>query len=291
MEKIMTSLAVGLLFLSNVTITSAEVNLGYGSSATADEQAGMAVLKSIQTQDVSVMKKYLSTKEYIQHNLDYPNGAQAVFGALESGAFKGTTIQTYRAFQDGDIVVLHSVYGGAWNNSKPQVVMDVFRFDGDKIVEHWDNLAAIKDDGDRTTQLNGAMTPVADLDKTEANRALLEKLGQVFFVEGKYDRIGEFFDEDRYVQHSVGYGTDIQPLKRFLSSLPEGTPFYEKIEYIHVQGNFGLMMSKGYPDKKTGLASAYFDLFRIQDGKIVEHWDAVQVIPAEKDWKNKNGKF
>jgi predicted SnoaL-like aldol condensation-catalyzing enzyme len=29
----------------------------------------------------------------------------------------------------------------------------------------------------------------------------------------------------------------------------------------------------------------------IDNDKIVEHWDVIEEIPAEKDWKNSNGKF
>jgi predicted SnoaL-like aldol condensation-catalyzing enzyme len=32
-------------------------------------------------------------------------------------------------------------------------------------------------------------------------------------------------------------------------------------------------------------------LFRIENAKIAEHWDVVQEIPAQRDWKNRNGKF
>ena len=51
------------------------------------------------------------------------------------------------------------------------------------------------------------------------------------------------------------------------------------------------MQSQGFPDQTTGLASAYYDLFRLEDGKIVEHWDVVQTIPPVEDWANSNGKW
>jgi predicted SnoaL-like aldol condensation-catalyzing enzyme len=36
---------------------------------------------------------------------------------------------------------------------------------------------------------------------------------------------------------------------------------------------------------------AYYDLFRVRDGKIAEHWNAIEEVPPADQWKNKNGKF
>lgn len=251
----------------------------------------IAVLEAIESGDVTAMEDYLNQTTYTQHNLAYPDGAAPIIGATQSGAFTGTTIETVRSFEDGDYVVLQSEYGGTWNNDTAQVAFDIFRFENGLIVEHWDNLTNIQDDGDGTTQLNGALTPAIGLNDTEANRAVITETSQKIFIEGLYSTIGNYFDTTNYTQHSVGYGTDIQPLLEFLSTLPEGTPFYQSIEFIHVEGNFALMMSQGFPDQTTGLSSAYFDLFRIESGLIVEHWDVVQAIPAEEDWANDNGKW
>ena len=35
----------------------------------------------------------------------------------------------------------------------------------------------------------------------------------------------------------------------------------------------------------------FYDLFRIENGKIVEHWDTIEEIPPRSEWKNQNGKF
>jgi hypothetical protein len=34
-----------------------------------------------------------------------------------------------------------------------------------------------------------------------------------------------------------------------------------------------------------------FDIFRFENGKIAEHWDTIEEIPARGAWKNDNGKF
>jgi predicted SnoaL-like aldol condensation-catalyzing enzyme len=37
--------------------------------------------------------------------------------------------------------------------------------------------------------------------------------------------------------------------------------------------------------------TAIYDLFRIENGKIAEHWDTLEAIPSRNQWKNSNGKF
>jgi hypothetical protein len=40
-----------------------------------------------------------------------------------------------------------------------------------------------------------------------------------------------------------------------------------------------------------GKPTAFFDLFRVENGKLAEHWDTVATIPDRSTWKNANGKF
>lgn len=280
-----------IIITFSMLFTSCSDDDDNGTVQPTNIEKSIAVLQAIQSGNVTAMQDYISATTYIQHNLSYPDGAAAVIGATQSGAFNGTTINTVRSFEDNDIVVLHSEYGGTWNGGTPQAVFDVFRFQNGLIVEHWDNLDNVNDDSDGTTQFNGTLTPTTDLNKTEANRTVVAETSQKIFIEGLYSTIENYFDATNYVQHSVGFGTDIQPLLGFLSTLPEETPFYQSIEFIHVKGNFALMQSQGFPDATSGLSSAYYDLFRLENGKIVEHWDVVQTIPAEADWANSNGKW
>jgi len=54
------------------------------------------------------------------------------------------------------------------------------------------------------------------------------------------------------------------------------------------EGNFVLVMREG---SFGGKPTAFFDLFRVEAGKIAEHWDVLQEIPPKEQWKNANGKF
>jgi predicted SnoaL-like aldol condensation-catalyzing enzyme len=51
------------------------------------------------------------------------------------------------------------------------------------------------------------------------------------------------------------------------------------LAYINPTGGFG--------DRVT----SYYNLYRIQNGKIAEHWDTLEHIPPRTEWKNSNGKF
>jgi hypothetical protein len=61
-------------------------------------------------------------------------------------------------------------------SSVPKVGFDLFRFEDGKIVEHWDNLqeTATAPSPSGHTMIDGP-TAASDLDKTEVNKALLER--------------------------------------------------------------------------------------------------------------------
>ncbi len=41
----------------------------------------------------------------------------------------------------------------------------------------------------------------------------------------------------------------------------------------------------------AGQPTSYYDLFRIENGQIAEHWNVMETILPESEWKNSNGKF
>jgi predicted SnoaL-like aldol condensation-catalyzing enzyme len=63
---------------------------------------------------------------------------------------------------------------------------------------------------------------------------------------------------------------------------------YDHIHKVLGEGNFVLVASEG---TLAGQHTAFFDLFRVENGKIAEHWDTIEPIPAKAQWKNSNGKF
>ena len=63
---------------------------------------------------------------------------------------------------------------------------------------------------------------------------------------------------------------------------------YFKIHKVLGQGNFVLVMSEG---AFGGAPTSYYDLFRVENGKIAEHWDVMETIAEKSTWQHQNGKF
>jgi predicted SnoaL-like aldol condensation-catalyzing enzyme len=83
-------------------------------------------------------KKYIGNK-YLQHNPYVPNGAEAFYGYFE-GFFKEhpkSHVEIKRVLGDGDLVVLH-LHSKIDAEDRGKAIVDIFRVENGKIVEHWD---------------------------------------------------------------------------------------------------------------------------------------------------------
>ena len=250
----------------------------------------LALINTFATGDTDAAKNLLA-EGYIQHNLAYGTGRDAFLGSvtyLASAPVK-TTVNNIRAFEDGDKVFLQTVYNFA--GAGEQVAFDIFRFDNEgKIAEHWDNLAAkTEPNPSGHTQIDGTME-VTDLDKTEENRKLVEDFLYDVMQGNNLDKTPDYFDGDTYIQHNTGIADGVSGLNEALAALAEQNiqMIYTTTHQVLAQGNFVLAVSEGtFGDKPT----AYYDLWRVENGKIAEHWDVMETIADKSTWQNQNGKF
>lgn len=243
------------------------------------------LLKSIETGDGKPVG-YINASRYIQHNLAVGDGL-AGFGAVLQALPKGSAkVNTVRVLQDGPFVVAHTDY----NFFGPKIGFDIFRFEDGKIVEHWDNLQEkVGANPSGHTMLDGA-TAVTDLEKTEANKALVRSFVDDVLVNGKMEKLTGYFDGDNYTQHNPAIGDGLSGLGKALGEMAKMgiTMKYSQIHKILGEGNFVMVVSEG---SFAGKPTSFYDLFRVQNGKIAEHWDTIETIPARAEWKNSNGKF
>ena len=60
------------------------------------------------------------------------------------------------------------------------------------------------------------------------------------------------------------------------------------VAHYHGERNHQGIVSEG---TLGGRHTAFYDLFRVQNGKVAEHWDVIEPIAPKDQWKNQNGKF
>ena len=233
----------------------------------------------------------LLAEGYIQHNLAYGTGLDAFVGSvayLASAPVK-TTVNNIRSFADGDKVFLQTIYNFA--GAGEQVAFDIFRFDDSgKIAEHWDNLAALAaSNPSGHTQTDGTIA-ITDLDKTEENRELVKNFLYDVMQGNHPEKTPDYFDGDTYIQHNTGIADGLSGLGTALAALAEQgiQMIYTTVHQVLAQGNFILAVSEG---TFGGAPTAYYDLWRVENGKIAEHWDVIETIADQSTRANDNGKF
>lgn len=254
--------------------------------AISNKQKAVAVIRSLETGDKEPVG-FINPDKYIQHNLAVGDGL-AGFGAVlanaPAGGFKAEVI---RAIEDGDYVVLHNRY----DFFGPKAGFDIFRFEEGKIVEHWDNLTPITaPNPSGRTQFDGETT-LSDLDKTESNKKLVAGFVNDVLKEGKTGLLTTYINPDKYLQHNSGVADGLDGLGAALDYFAKNglVMVYEKVHKVLGEGNFVLTVSEGKFGK--GESVAFYDLFRVEQNQIVEHWDIIEPIPDRSLWKNSNGKF
>lgn len=251
----------------------------------ARKQQVVALLKAIETgaaEPVAV----INAESYTQHNLGIADGL-AGFGAALAALPPGSArVNTVRVFEDGDFVFAHTDY----NFFGPKIGFDIFRFAGGKIVEHWDNLQPVAGPNPSgRTMIDGPTTP-SDLDRTDANKSLVRAFVDDILVHGRLEKLAGYFNGDAYAQHNPQIADNLSGLGAALKALAEAgvSLKYDRIHRVLGEGNFVLVVSEG---EFGGRHSSFYDLFRVENGKIAEHWDVIEEILPEGQRKNANGKF
>ncbi|MGD1841500.1 MAG: nuclear transport factor 2 family protein [Thermonemataceae bacterium] len=246
----------------------------------------VALLKSIETKDQKPSQNYVHPNKYIQHNLGIADGPEG-FGEFVKMIPPNPTLNMVRVFQEGAYVFTHSVHKLFF----PAVTFDIFRFEDGKIVEHWDNLQPKpeKPNPSGRTLIDGS-TEIKDQHKTEENKKIAKSFVEEILVNGHMHKLENYFDGENYLQHNPNIGDGVAALRQAFEHMKQqGTPIkYDKIHKVLGEGNFVLVVSEGAFKEQQ---HAYYDLFRLENGKLAEHWDVLEIIPPKAEWKNQNGKF
>ncbi len=239
---------------------------------------------------VEALDKYTGER-YTQHSTGVRDGKEGFIEFftpfLERNPVRD--IQVVRTIEDGRFVFCH-VYQSLNNGEAQWVTGDIFDTDGDgRIVEHWDVIAEYKWPTISGRTMVDGPTEIEDLDQTEANKAVVQGFVDNVLMGRRADLVTDYISTEQYDQHNPEVGDGLEGFGKHLKEVMQSGQMakYIKVHHLLGQGNFVVI----YSHVKQGEDDwAFFDLFRLKDGKIIEHWDIQEKIGPKETWNN-SGKF
>ncbi len=136
-----------------------------------------------------------------------------------------------------------------------------------------------------------ARAQMSDAAKMERNKKNVVEFYNAVLNEKDFEKAKTYVGAT-YIQHNPIGADGLDGIKGFIGFLREKFPNNKsEIKRVFAEGNYVIVHVHAVREPGTR-GNAIFDLFRLDDdGKVVEHWDAVQPIPDPATAMNKNGMF
>jgi predicted SnoaL-like aldol condensation-catalyzing enzyme len=229
-----------------------------------------------------------SGARYTQHSTGVKDGVEGFVEFFEPFLARNPIcdIRVVRAIEDGQYVFLH-VYQSLNDGEAEWVTADFFDTDENgKIVEHWDVISTyVPQTPSGHSSIDGP-TEITDLGKTEENKQLVRDLIRDVLIGEDPERIDDYISSETYIQHNAEVPDGLEQFKPL--ALAKDKPLiYDEIVLLVGQGNFVATLCRA---SWEGQPFAQVDIFRIEKGLVVEHWDNAEPVPPEEEWVN-SGKF
>lgn len=116
----------------------------------------------------------------------------------------------------------------------------------------------------------------------QSSKELVSAYMSEVWVKRNIDKVDDFISSKEFIQHNPHLDNGIDALKGFLPHLfnnmmPEGT---WEVKRVIADDNMVVVhsLAKSTPD---ALGMAVVDIFRVNEGKIVEHWDVTTDVPEK----------
>lgn len=228
---------------------------------------------------------------YTQHSTGVGDGQQGFANFFEPFLERNPVrdIQVIRAIEDENYVFLH-VHQSLNNGESQWVTGDLFDTDdNDKVIEHWDVIQEYATQTKSGRSMIDGPTEIEELHKSAENKAIVRDFCDIVLIGGQLDKADEFISTHQYHQHNPTIADGLEGLK---NNVAEKVAIgqngrYWKVHKLIGQGNFVVTLSHAQVGDSH---YCYFDIFRLKNGKIVEHWDVQEKILPPEQWNNQ-GKF
>lgn len=238
------------------------------------------LLEGIATGDPTAVA-VVDESRYIQHNPQTHEGSEGLAQLFARLAKSNPRVNIVRLFSDGDFVFGHTEY----DFSTRRIGFEVFRFEGEYAVEHWDNIQPRRGPNPAGRSMVDGPTEPGAPTQTETTRAGARAFVEAVLIGRAFDRFEAHVDS-ALIQHDPGLTDGIAPWREALQG--EEAIEVHTLHRVLAEGCFALSVCEG---TRGGVHTAFHDLLRFSDGKIAERWNTVEAVAPKSEWKNDNGKF
>ena len=111
-----------------------------------------------------------------------------------------------------------------------------------------------------------------------SNKEIVTEFARLFYTERDVKTAFERYVIEDYVQHNPGIKDGRAAAIEALSDMFAEAGRQFLIKQIIVDGEMAVIHVHAIP-KPGERGASVFDMYRLKDGKIIEHWDAIQLVP------------
>ena len=130
--------------------------------------------------------------------------------------------------------------------------------------------------------------PAADAKQMEENKKIIAEFYDAALNQKDFEKASKYLGT-RYTQHNPVAADGPEGLKAFLAFLKDKFPNNRsEIKRIFADGDYVIVHVHAVREPGTR-GNAIIDIFKLENGKVVEHWDVIQPIPEKA--ANDNGMF
>jgi predicted SnoaL-like aldol condensation-catalyzing enzyme len=231
--------------------------------------------------DTAAVDRYWSPS-YVEHATVLGAGRDAL-REVPGGLPPGFRHERPRVFAQDGLVVTHGLDRGF--GPHPTVGCDLWRVTDGKIVEHWDAHQPWVEQTVSGHSMVDGPTEVAEPDQTRATRELVEEFVELIMCGRDRSQMARFFEGDRLIQHNPQIADGVSGLG---SAIQSGVwaATVTRIHRIVADGEFVFTQGEGVLHEQP---TAFYDIFRVEQGRLAEHWDVV--YPKPEQLPHDNGLF
>ena len=128
----------------------------------------------------------------------------------------------------------------------------------------------------------------ANVEQVEANKKTVAAFEDAALNQKDFDAASRYLGP-RYTQHNPSAADGPEGLKGYIAFLKDKFPNnHTEIKHIFADGDYVIVHDHAVREPGTR-GFAIVNIYKLENGKVVEHWDVIQPIPEKS--ANDNGMF